>query len=83
MFFSAPTEGDDDRVRIAEDAANGGSGNEARKGVEIVESGELGHAAIVTSFAGREKTKTATKIWEFKASGSRNYPHYSTKSLFF
>jgi hypothetical protein len=61
-------QGDNDGVRIAEDATNGGRGGEAWEGVEIVESSENGHAAIVTSFATREKTKNPTKTREISAS---------------
>lgn len=81
MFFSTASEVDNDGVGIAEDAANGCGGDEAWEGVEVVESREIGHASIVTSFADHEKTKTATKIWQFKASGTKSYPHESAKSL--
>jgi hypothetical protein len=51
MFFSTPTQRKDDGEAIAEEAADGGGGDEAREGVEVVESSEIGHAAIVTSSA--------------------------------
>jgi hypothetical protein len=82
MFFSAAPKGDQDGVRIAEDAANGCDGDKAWERIEVAEPGEIGHAAIVTGFAGPEKTKTATKTREFNASGSKSYPHYSAKSRY-
>ena len=80
MFFPAALEGDDDGVRIAEDAANRRGGGEAWERVQVVESDEVGHAAIVTGFAGPEKTKAATKIRTFRRSGAKSYPHESAKS---
>lgn len=68
MFFSTATKGEDDGVWIAEDATNRGGGDEAREGVEIVQTSENGHAAIVTSFATRGKTITLTKTREIRAS---------------
>ena len=61
MFFSAASEGNDDGVGIAEDAADGGDRAEAWERVKVEESREDGHATIVTSFAEQEKTKTPTK----------------------
>jgi hypothetical protein len=68
MFFSTASQGENDGVGVAEEAADGGGGDEAGKRVEVVESSENGHAAIVTSFAGPEKTKTPTKTRRFSAS---------------
>jgi hypothetical protein len=68
MFFSTATKGEHDGVGITEEAADGGGGDEAGDGVEIMESREIGHAAIVTSFATQEKTKTPTKTREIRAS---------------
>lgn len=68
MFFSTPTKGEDDGEGIAEEAADRGGGDEARETIEVVESSENGHAAIVTSFATGEKTKTPTKTREIRAS---------------
>jgi hypothetical protein len=65
MFFSTAAEVDDDRVGIAEDAANGRGRDEAWECVEVAEPGEIGHAVIVTNFASGEKHKTATKTREF------------------
>jgi hypothetical protein len=68
MFFSTPTKREDDGIRVPEEAADRGGGDEAREGVEVVESRENGHAAIVTSFATREKTTTPTKTREISVS---------------
>jgi hypothetical protein len=67
MFFSTATEGEDDGEGITEDATNGGDRDEAWEGVKVVEPSEIGHAAIVTSFTTREKTKTPTKTREIRA----------------
>ena len=83
MFFSTASEGDDDGVGIAEDAANGRRGREAGEGVEVAESREIGHGAIVTGFRGREKAEIPTKTREFKLSGTKSYPHESPKSQIF
>jgi hypothetical protein len=82
MFFSTAVQRENDGVGIAEDATNGGRGDEAWEGVEVVETSENGHAAIVTSFAAREKTKQPTKTSGFIASEAQSYPHESAKSLF-
>ena len=80
MFFSTPTEADDDGVGIAEEAANGRGGYEARERVQVAESAEVGHAAIVTSLAPGEKCKIATKIRGFRRSAVSIHPHESPKS---
>jgi hypothetical protein len=82
MFFSAALQGDNDSITIAEDPMNGGGRGEAWEQVEVAEPGEVSHAAIVTGFAGPEKTKTAMKIRGFRRSGAESYPHESAKSLF-
>jgi hypothetical protein len=46
-------------------------GNKARETIQVTESGEIGHAAIVTDFRSEEKAKTATKEEEFAACQSK------------
>ena len=65
MFFSTASIGNDDGIRITEDAVYRCSGSEAGERVEVVETGEVGHSAIVTDFAGQEKTKNPTNRREF------------------
>ena len=66
MFFSEAFEGDQDGVGVAEDAPDGGRGNETREAVEVAELAEVGHARIVTTFASAEKSKTALETGRFQ-----------------
>ena len=60
-------QGDDDGIGVAKEPTNSGRGREAGEGVEIVESREFGHAAIVTGFARGEKAKNPTNKWGFRS----------------
>ena len=60
-FFRRRRRRDDDGVGIAEEAANGRRGDEARERVEVAESAEVGHAAIVTSLAPAKSAKSPRK----------------------
>ena len=70
-FFSNAPERNDNGFGIAENAANVIPGNKARETIQVTESGEIGHAAIVTDFRSEEKAKTATKEEEFAACQSK------------
>jgi hypothetical protein len=74
-------EGDDDGSRIAEDAADAFERDEAGKAVEVAESGEIGHAAIVMVFRCPEKAKTASNSRGFGRSPLVFHPLKNAKPL--
>jgi hypothetical protein len=74
VFFSEPSEGNDDGIGIAEEAVDVGCGSEPRDSVEVAELGEVGHASIVTSFAKAEKSKNALELQRSQGVKGRKVP---------
>ena len=79
-FFAEPSQRDGSGVGIAEEPVDASVGNESRERVEVTESGEVGHAPIVTDCASAEKRKPPWKQRSSGASKGESYPHYSAKS---
>jgi len=80
VFFSAALERDDHSEGIAEDTSDLGSGNEARKAVDVQESLEFGHPRIVTSSPRWRKSDFVGKSREKLALTTESYPHEYAKS---
>jgi hypothetical protein len=70
---------DDNGSWIAEEAADAVDGDEAGEAVQVAESGEMGHATIVTVFRSPEKAKTATNSRGFGRSPVKNHPLKNAK----